>query len=318
MPETATAPQQRRRARPLPPMAHADGLTILLHGLFDYAGMFPPASLELDGALSESARSPTLRRSGMVGADLVVDRTDLPRLDEERFHVAGFGDTEAKVVVVGVESDRIAEAAAKVAQVNEAHAGVFRITSLEAHGTVFPGAALRDATQAAPGVSFAIEPRLPDAGWSRNAPGVLGLLERLATNGIDVGLKVRCSGPTAIQPATLAWLLPNVVAAGIPFKATAGLHHPIVEPHHGNAIGFLGLATALRLRQELGDAFTVDLIQRCLTETDARAFGFDGEVSWRGHAIGVPKLLDALVALPFSIGSCSLREPDEDLERLFG
>jgi len=303
--------------RPLPSLAHADALGILLHGLFDYAGMFPPASLELDGALWESARSPTLRRPGMMGADLVLDRSDLARLDEDRFHVAGFGDTEAKVAVVGIEAGQLAEAAAEAARLNEAHGGVFRIVSLESHGTIFPGATLRDAAQAAPNVNLAIEPRLPDAGWSRNAPGILGLLERLATNGVPVGLKVRCTGPTAIQPSTLAWLLPNVVAAGIPFKATAGLHHPVVEARHGNAIGFLGLATALRLRQELGDRFTVDHVGRCLTETQAEAFSFDGEVSWRGHAITVPRLLDAMVALPFSIGSCSLREPDEDLARLF-
>jgi hypothetical protein len=295
-------------------VSRLEGLETLVGGLFDYAGMFPPANLELDAAIWESARSPRLARPHMVAADLVVPVDDLLRLDEERMRMAGFGDTEAKVCVVGVEATKLAQAVAKVQDFNATRAGILRVVSLETHGTTFPAAALRDAIQALPRSQLFIEPRMPDASWARNADGILRLLQRIP----GIGLKVRGSGATAIASGTLGWLIPQVVALGVPFKATAGLHHPVVEERYGNPLGFVGLAAALRLRQALGDAFPIDEVQRCVAETDAKAFSFDGELSWRGHAVRVQDVAAAKGRQAFTIGSCSLREPDEDLVRLFG
>jgi hypothetical protein len=300
------------------PRASTEALELLIDGLFDYAGMFPPASLELDAAIWESARSTKLRRPHMVAADLVVALDDLPRLDEERLRMAGFADTEAKVAVVGFESADLADATDEVAAKNDELAGVLRVVSLEPHGTTFPGAALRAAAGRLPGVQLYVEPRMPDPAWARNAPAIVRLLHRLKADGHSVGLKVRGSGGNAISAATLGWLIPQVAALGSPFKATAGLHHPLVEPaRYQNTLGFVGLAAALRLRQALGDAVPLDHVQHCVAEQDPAAFSFDGELSWRGHAITLDALRQAKRDLPFTIGSCSLREPDEDLARLW-
>jgi hypothetical protein len=294
-----------------------EGLEVLVDGLFDYAGMFPPATLELDAALSEAARAPRLHRPHIMGADLVSSLDDLERLDEDRLRMAGFGDTEVRAAVVGVQGDAIDDAVVAVARRNRDLAGVLSVVSLEVHGTTFPGAGLRTAAKALPRVQLYIEPRMPDHAWARNAPAILRLLRQLQPE-TKVGLKVRGSGADAVKAQTLGWLLPQVIALGNPFKATAGLHHPILEARYGNALGFVGLAAALRLRQVLGEGMPMDALVRCLTEADPAAFSFDGELAWHGHAITVDQLRQAKKDLPFAVGSCSLREPDEDLARLWG
>lgn len=294
------------------------GLDALVTGLFDYAGMYPPANLPLDEAVKESARSTRLRRPQMVGADLVVGVEDLGRLDEGRLRSGGFGDTECKVAVVGIDLNHLDEAVIDVAAKNADLAGVLRVVSLEVHGTSVPSTALATAATALPRVQVYLEPRMPDTAWAQNASGVLRLLRGLGTGGHRVGLKVRASGKTAVSPGTLGLLIPQVVAAGIPFKATAGLHHPLVEERHGNEFGFLGLAAAFRLRQALGDAFAASHVQQCVAERDPGAFSFSHGLAWREHAIALDELADARRRQPFAIGSCSLREPDDDLARLYG
>ncbi|MFO1532289.1 MAG: hypothetical protein ABR562_01100 [Thermoplasmatota archaeon] len=300
------------------PLPSTEALDVLVAGIFDYAGMFPPASLELDAAIWESARSPRLRRPHLVGADLVVSLDDLARLDEERLRMAGFGDTEARLAVVGVDVAQLPQATMAVSRKNEELAGVVRIVSLETHGINLPGTGLRDAAAALPDTRIYIEPRMPDSAWERNGPGIFRLLDRLASNDATVGLKVRGSGQTAVSAATLGQILPQVVAEEVPFKATAGLHHPVVEAQYGNALGFLGLAAALRLRGFLKEAMPPEAIAQCVAETDPKAFAFDGGLAWRGHAVPVAALREAVRMRPFAIGSCSLREPDDDLARLFG
>ena len=294
-----------------------EALDALVTGLFDYAGMFPPANLELDTALAESARSLRLRRPQMVGADIVVTLQDLAKLDEGRLRTAGFGDTEVKATVVGVAADRLDDAVVDVAEKNAEMGGVLRVVGLEAHGTTFPGASLVAAAKAIPRVHVAIEPRMPDSAWVRNGPGILRLLDRIATEGVVVGLKVRGSGENAIGAGTLGWLIPQAVKQRTPFKATAGLHHPVVEAQYGNALGFVGLAAAVRFRQVLGEGFPLDAVQQCVAEAQPRAFGFDKALRWRGYEVETGRLREAVRELPFTIGSCSLGEPDEDLARLF-
>ena len=66
-----------------------------------------------------------------------------------------------------------------------------------------------------------------------------------------------------------------------------------------------GLLAALRLD------LPAEELEAVLTESDATAFDVADGLSWRGHEV-------PLDGVPFSIGSCSLREPDADLKRLFG
>jgi hypothetical protein len=101
--------------------------------------------------------------------------------------------------------------------------------------------------------------------------------------------KVRCGGQTVPTVDELAAFIRACREAGVPFKATAGLHHPV---RRGGEHGFLNLLAA---------AASDDVEQMLESDDPERLLSAD------------PRR--ARVALR-SIGSCSFWEPVDDLKAL--
>jgi hypothetical protein len=101
--------------------------------------------------------------------------------------------------------------------------------------------------------------------------------------------KVRCGGQTVPTVDELAAFIRACREAGVPFKATAGLHHPV---RRGGEHGFLNLLAA---------AASEDVEQMLESDDPERLLSAD------------PRR--ARVALR-SIGSCSFWEPVDDLKAL--
>jgi hypothetical protein len=106
----------------------------------------------------------------------------------------------------------------------------------------------------------------------------------------------------------------------LPFKATAGLHHPIrsmqrltYDPDACSAMmhGFINvfLAAAFAWR---GDR----QIQRILAETDTSAFRFDDRAYWRDQSLSSEQIAESRREFAHSFGSCSFEEPIEDLRAI--
>jgi hypothetical protein len=104
--------------------------------------------------------------------------------------------------------------------------------------------------------------------------------------------------------------------AGVAFKATAGLHHPVrhVDPATGFTMhGFLNILAAAALAPRLDR----ETLLRVVAEEDPAAFTFDDtSLRWRDERVE----LDAIARLRrdafVSYGSCSFSEPIEDLTAL--
>ncbi len=138
--------------------------------------------------------------------------------------------------------------------------------------------------------------------------------------------KVRTGGltPDAFPaPADLARFLYRCAKARVPFKATAGLHHPIrsvqrctYEPDSPTALmhGFVNVFLAAALLWHGGSAG--DAIATLEEESPAE-FHFDDEaVQWHTHRLTVAQLREAREQFAISFGSCSFEEPIADLQRL--
>ena len=111
--------------------------------------------------------------------------------------------------------------------------------------------------------------------------------------------KVRCGGAEVPSAEALGRFLETCHAAGVPFKATAGLHHPLAAPGRH---GFLNVLASC--------AFG-----------DARALEEDVELSprglrWRGHEAGADALARVRREQLVAVGSCSFFEPVADLQAL--
>lgn len=122
--------------------------------------------------------------------------------------------------------------------------------------------------------------------------------------GLGVRAKIR-TGPVAPSSAALAGFIVRCVEAGVPFKATAGLHHPLRNPP---AHGFINLAAA---------AVFPDSAEAVLDETDSREFAFvDDWMRWGTHSATVAEIRAARRERFISFGSCSFEEPIADLKEL--
>lgn len=128
-------------------------------------------------------------------------------------------------------------------------------------------------------------------------------LARLAAGGLRA--KIRCGGARTPSLAILAAFVRAARRHGLPFKATAGLHHPL---RRGAEHGFLNLAAAV--------AFA-GAEEAALAETSAAALrlGPDG-LRWRDRHAG-PAELERLRSFGLvAIGSCSFTDPVEGLREL--
>ena len=151
-----------------------------------------------------------------------------------------------------------------------------------------------------------------------------GLLSTLRRRGARA--KVRTGGvvPEAIpDPADLARFIAACAAAGVPWKATAGLHHPVraeraltYEPGSPRAVmhGFLNVFAAAAFAG--GGAPAADL-EAVLREEDAAAFRLDEDgLSWRHLRVATDELARSRRDFASSFGSCSFAEPVADLRSL--
>jgi hypothetical protein len=152
-----------------------------------------------------------------------------------------------------------------------------------------------------------------------------GFVASLAGHG--AAAKIRTGGITAEAfPSTrsVAEFMVACAGAGVPFKATAGLHHPLraeypltYEPHPpcGTMHGFLNVFTAAALIH--GGHADARQAEAVLEDRNAANFHYTDEgVRWNGLFVELMQIAKAREVYCISYGSCSFDEPVADLRRL--
>lgn len=320
-----------------------ESLRALLHEVLDYAGLFPPAKLPLPEALRNYAaylRGPhawmlarfvcPASRFGEVDALY----RELSQVDEPvwRFSGLGRGGEAAREFLDGLNADL--QAAAELHQrlgvrivmdvletrlppvVVAADADELRqcLQSAATAWTEFPAAPARPASSLFLEVPFSGD-------WRREVGSVIRQASAARATHPMLALKIRTGGVEArrIPPVEqVAFFIAACRDAGVPFKATAGLHHPL--RHESREVGakmhgFLNVfaAAALARSANLAEPEIAALLEReespdfSLT-TDALRCG--------ARAISLDDIRAARGQLAISFGSCSLMEPIEDLKAL--
>jgi hypothetical protein len=142
---------------------------------------------------------------------------------------------------------------------------------------------------------------LPETYVELAAPELPARVGELARDGLRA--KVRCGGVTVPSVEELAAAIHACREQGLPFKATAGLHHAV---RAGGAHGFLNLIAAAVFGHE----------EDALAEDDPTAFRLDEHgFGWRDRTAAAAEAGRGR-ALFVAFGSCSFSEPVEDLEAL--
>lgn len=291
-------------------------LAALLDGVVDYAGLFPPASLPMTDAVARYAAHAAGPHRALLGRFVLP----VARLSEFR-RAAGsrgadsptsgpHGESTWRLAAIAVPDD-----APEVVRFNAAHHGRFVVDTIEAKAadveTIWRLASAFDESMTV----YVELPVRPDPAVLIAELGARGLRAKIRTGGVI---------PDAFPaPVEVLRFLSSCARNGVPFKATAGLHHPLRGEYaltyddgaaRGTMYGFLNVFVAAALLYDGVDE--VDLVP-LLEERDRGAFSVTADsITWRGRSVNLDEIARARAGFATSFGSCSFEEPVHDLEAL--
>lgn len=297
---------------------HMDGLHALLEGSIDYAGLFPPAGLDMPSAVANYAdyrRGPDRWALGRF----VVPAARLQELETAAADLAPSAPSADAWPLAVLLADAGPEELRALGEFNCRHAaqGAPALSGDVVEVKADSVAAVERIGAAVPRYlrAYVEVPLRPDPAPLLAAIGRIGARAKVRTGGVTAD-----AFPAA---ADLARFLAACAAAGVAFKATAGLHHPLRAEYRltyrpdsatGTMYGFLNVFLAAAfLREGMAEADAV----RLLEERDPGAIRFSaGGVEWRGRRLEAEEIARAREAGIVGFGSCSFTEPLGDLRTL--
>lgn len=277
-------------------------LVDLLGTAIDFAGLFPPAALPMDRAVADYLAYRASPDNWALGLFIAP----AARLEELLSAIPAGAQGLRVSATIGTDLDADWN---RIAAFNQAGAGSgHQVTAAELK---VPDAAavLRAAERL----------RSLDRWYGEVAFGDTTILDALVAAGGRA--KIRMGGVTAEafpSPAAVAEFLVAAAARKLPFKATAGLHHPVRGTYRltyapdapsGTMYGYLNLLAAARLASEGAAASAVE---SALT-LPAGAFRVEADtLAWPGGRINHATAVSLRRAF-HGFGSCSFREPIDEL-----
>lgn len=294
-----------------------DALQVLLRHSIDYAGLFPPAALDMRTAVRNYARYREGSDAWALGRFVVP----VARLAEFESEAAGLlpraeaGGWQLSALVGPAMFDELQALGDFTCQHAATGEGAMSANVVELKA---------DSVEAIERIMAKMPRYLQvyiELPIDHDPAPLVQTLRRLGARA-----KVRTGGVTPEAFPTLPDMVRFIracVAAGVPFKATAGLHHPLRGSYRltyesgspsAPMFGFLNLfLVAAWLRVGLDGAPAA----RLLEEADPGAFVFDDNgIEWRGRRLNMGALAAARDETIVSFGSCSFEEPIADLRSL--
>ena len=331
------SPESRQDLDLVPP-----SLQTLLHEIVDYAGLFPPADLTLQQALRSYSDYRDESEAWMLSRfvlpvrrlpDLTPFRSFFSQGTPHHFSVLGTGGNDRDTFL-----DALARDLEVIDDFDQQYGGRAQVDVME---VPLPASLHGGSQHDAEAFFEAVDQRLVQTGTAKldfffevpmesaAVTGLPALCAALSEHNSQqavpprsiMGLKVRCGGaePTDVPaPEHVAALIVGARDAGIPFKATAGLHHPI--RHYDDGLdtemhGFINLFGAAVLAAE--HQLDSEEVETILREDTSNNFRFEKEgFSWRNLSASLDGIRHARDHLALSFGSCSFEEPVDHLRDL--
>jgi hypothetical protein len=294
--------------------------TVLLRELIDYAGLFPPASLPMSQSVENYDTYLRSEWNWILGRFIVP----VARLDE--FEHA-FAALPTRAPEKGLQNWRLSallgsDVQADIDGINEFNAraafkkAVKRAVVESVEVKVANAADIKRLAAVIPS-ELAAYFEIPLSGGEGECIAAAAESGRCA--------KIRTGGETADKfpaPERVFEFMRQCAAFNVPFKATAGLHHPLrsvrrftyqPESASGMMHGFINVFLAAAF---LRAGMAANLAVQLLEEQSPQAFRFTPEVvTWREHKLTRVEIA-ATRQNAISFGSCSFREPVDDLKSL--
>ncbi len=294
-------------------LAHPS-MRALLGGAIDYAGLFPPSSLDLPTVVANYHAYRNGADAWSLGR-LVVPVARLGAVVEAAaplWNAPGGAPGRWRVSAL-VGNDAVADAAA-IGAFNEELDGRAVIDSVESR------AATPAQVQSLAGLFAGME-HFVEVPLAVDLPPLLAAVREIGAHA-----KMRTGGVTSDAipaPRDVARFLRACADAGVAFKATAGLHHPLrgeyrltYEPGSPRGTMFGYLNVFLAASQAHGGAPVEVLVNTLEGRSHAMIGITDEEIRWEGGRASTASLTLMRERFALAFGSCSFREPLDDLETL--
>ena len=288
-----------------------------MSSVLDFAGLYPPALLEPKSAIERFAQLNNSPRDWMLGrlvwpdAKLEELSTLAVGLAPEAVAPTTEGAWAISCVLAPVGTPEFEQDLERVQDFNELHEqegqAAMRIDSIEMRGNDAPSIEL--------GLSQLPDDLFPYFELSLDTDP-RGLIAALV--GEEAGAKFRTGGTTPqAHPAAenLARAMHACAAAGVPFKATAGMHRALCHfnPAAGaKQFGFLNLLIGAAMIY--GRKFDVEGLTQFLIIDSLEDIDFSEKaLSWNGVRVSTEEIMESRSRFCHSYGSCSFEEPWDDL-----
>lgn len=298
-------------------MKHA--LEVLLAGTVDYAGLFPPAALAMTAATERYADYLHDPARAMLGR-FVVPVLRLREFDAAAAALLPRAEDAAPWRLSALPGPDLAADFALALAFNDRHNTESRVghAIIDAFEIRAPTAPEIDAAASIMPHGFTPFFEVPIA--TDPAP----LLD--AVRRARAFAKARTGGVTAAAfpgAADVARFMGRCREAGVGFKLTAGLHHPVraeyrltyeADAPRGMMFGYLNALVAAVLAW---DGAAEAAVAAALLSDSPRDFSFsDDDLAFRDHSVSLARVRDARENFIISFGSCSFREPVDELASL--
>jgi len=292
-----------------------ESVRILLNEIIDYAGLFPPSQVSMSEAVLNYATYRNSNYGWMLGRFILpVSRLDefyesakefLPKGRETAWRLSALAGEDVSATIRTINEFNRKHSDRVVCDVLEVKAAT--VSKIENTMASLPKA---------------ITP------YFEIAPVGRTFVDLIATLGIKkLRAKIRTGGVTRDDfPASrdIIRFVRTCMAANVPFKATAGLHHPIrcfkpltyaPDAPQGTMHGFLNVLLMTGFARE---SFRVSLLEEVMEEEFEEVFEFtEAGINWRGsHLLTLSHIAHLRSKGMHSFGSCSFDEPVADLQEL--
>lgn len=283
----------------------------LLAEIIDYAGLFPPSQVSMAEAVLNYATYKNSNYSWLLGR-FVVPAARLNEFIENTGDFVRRGDGWRLSVLAGED---VTDTIRRIDEFNKRHSARVSCDALELKASTV--SEIENAVNALPDYLTAYF-EIPTDKRLGDLVAALAIREQRA--------KIRTGGVTNDAFPTTAEIIRFVrtcLAANVPFKATAGLHHALrcFKPltYESNAPmgamhGFLNLFLATGFARQ---GFKPNLLESLLEDEFAESFEFsDGGVTWHRDYILTAAQIERARQSIISFGSCSFDEPVADLQEM--
>ena len=291
-----------------------ESVRLLLANSIDYAGLFPPSAVSMSEAVLNYAMYRNSNYRWMLGSFVVPAAQLIEFIENAGEFVSRDAKTAWRLSVLAGED--LTETFRQIRDFTGKYGPGVIVDSIEVRANTVSKIA-NTVTSLPAGMKAYFE-----LGLSKTFPD---LLAKVAVTGQYAKIRTGGVTPGAFpDSAAVIRFVRSCLAANVPFKATAGLHHPLRcfrpltyenNSPKGTMHGFLNLFLMTGFARE---GYRPSLLGDVMEEEFDEVFRFaDQSVSWRNeHRLNIWQVESLRKKGIHSFGSCSFDEPIADLQRL--